>query len=149
MILQQNFKYTLPINASSTTNAGTASGNIDTLGFDYVSIAILCPTSDAVSNNPSVLKLSESDDTVVTNFADVSGFVGDTDFTIPNCYTAATQITGPLAVLNVDCKARKRYLKVSISPLTTQIFTAVAMLGRPEQSPNSTAEANADVVVNG
>ena len=70
--------------ASTATNA-TASGNIDTLGYDEVKVQVLLDSAGATSSNPSVLKLSESDDTVVTNFANITGFVGDaTDgFTIP------------------------------------------------------------------
>lgn len=140
-------KKVLPIFQSSTTAAATASGNIDTLGFDFVSIDVLLPTADVVSNKPTVLKLSESDDTVVTNFANVSGFVGGTDFTIPNAITSATSISIPYAVLNVDLRARKRYLKVSVSPATTQVVTAVASLTRAEQTPAATAIGT--VVVNG
>jgi hypothetical protein len=145
----QKVAYALPINFASTTNGATATGNIDRLGYDYVSVAVLLPTSDAVSNNPSTLKISESDDTVVTNFADVTAFVGDTAFTIPNCVTAASQVTAPFAVLNVDCKNRKRYLKVSVTPLTTQVIVAHATLSRGKTSPDTTTEANALVLVNG
>ena len=145
----QNLAYALPIFQSSTTAAATASGNIDRLGYDYVSIAVLLPTDDVVSNKPTVLKISESDDTVVTNFASVSGFVGGTDFTIPNAITSATSVTAPYAVLNVDCKARKRYLKVSVSPATTQVVNVVATLSKAKQLPTTTTLQNALVVVNG
>jgi hypothetical protein len=149
MMPSQNVAKFLPINGASTTNAGTASGNIDRLGYDYITIDVLMATSDNVTNKPSVLKLSESDDTVVTNFVNVSGFVGGTDFTIPNAITAATSITGPFATFNVDCKGRKRYLKVSVSPVTTQIITAIAQGFRAEQAPVGATAQNATVVVNG
>lgn len=124
-------KQVIAINQASTTNAATASGNIDTLGFDFVTIDVITTTSNAVTNNPSVLKISESDDTVVTNFADVSGLVGDTDFTIPNSVTQ-----GDWGVkFNVDCRGRKRYLKVSVSPVTTQTITAVANLFNGDEGP--------------
>ena len=71
-------KQVIAINQASTTNAATATGNVDTLGYDFCAIDVITTTSNAVTNNPSVLKISESDDTVVTNFADVSGAVGDT-----------------------------------------------------------------------
>jgi len=138
-------KQVIAINQASTTNAGTASGNIDTLGHDYAIIDIITTTSDAVTNNPSVLKLSESDDTVVTNFANVSGFVGDTDFTIPNSVTS-----GDWGVqLRVDLRARKRYLKVSVSPLTTQNITAIANLFKSEELPVNTTTANVKALVVG
>lgn len=136
-------KQVIAINQASTTNAGTASGNIDTLGFDFADIDVITTTSNAVTNNPSVLKLSESDDTVVTNFADVSGAVGDTDFTIPAAVT-----TGNWGVkFRVDLRGRKRYLKVSVSPLTTPTITALANLSRGDESPNGTTEANVATLV--
>lgn len=138
-------KQVIAINQASTTNAATASGNIDTLGYDYAVIDIITTTSDAVTNNPSVLKLSESDDTVVTNFANVSGFVGDTDFTIPNSVTS-----GDWGVqLRVDTRARKRYLKVSVSPLTTQNITAIANLYKAGELPVNTTRANVKALVVG
>lgn len=149
MIHMQNTKKVLVITQSSTTNAGTATGNIDRLSFDYCSIDVQLPTSDAVTNNPSVLKVSQSDTTDATNFSDIVGFRGDTDFTIPNCVSAATQVTSMFATLNVDCRALKRYLKVSISPLTTQVINVYANLSRAREMPNSTTEMNSLVVVNG
>ena len=148
MSLGRNDKKVLAINAAITTNAATATGNIDTIDYDYCSIDVTYTTTNSATNNPTVLKLSESDDTVVTNFADISGFVGDTDFTVPNMETAATNITGPFATFNVDCRARKRYLKVTISPLTTQTFTALAQLSRGDLA-HTAARSGADVIVNG
>lgn len=135
--MQPQSKQVIVINQSSTTNAGTASGNIDTLGYDFATIDVITTTSNDVTNNPSVLKLSESDDTVVSNFANVSGAVGDTDFTIANSVT-----TGDWGMkFNVDCRARKRYLKVSVSPLTTQVITAIANLHKGKEAPVSTTDA--------
>jgi len=143
-------KNTVIINQSSTTNAATASGNVDTKGYDFVSIDVLMATSNAVTNNPTVLKLSESDDTVVTNFADITAFVGDGSggFTIPNAETAATNEPYKIK-FNVDLAARKRYLKVSISPLTTQVITSMANLSKAEESPVSATNANVDALVEG
>jgi hypothetical protein len=144
---QNNYKY-LPIFQTSKTAAATATGIIDTLGYDYATIDVLLPTADVVSNCPTVLKLQEADTTNATSFANITGFVGGTDFTIPNALTAATQITGPFCTFNVDCKARKRYLQVAISPATTQVVNVLAQLSRGEQAPVGTAQ-NSTVVVNG
>ncbi len=131
-------KQVIAINNASTTNAATASGNVDTLGYDACAIDVVMTTSNAVTNNPSVLKISESDDTVVTNFADVSGAVGDTDFTIANAVTS-----GDWGMrFNIDCRPRKRYLKVSVSPVTTQVITAVASLSRGDEGPTDATGAN-------
>lgn len=138
-------KQVIAISQASTTNAATASGNIDTLGYDFVTIDVIASTSNDTTNNFSVLKLSESDDTVVTNFANVSGFVGDTDFTIP---AAVTQGNWGMK-FNVDCRARKRYLKVSVSPVTTQTITAIANLSKGDEAPVSTTSANVKALVEG
>jgi len=146
--MKPSAKRSIVINQASTTNAATASGNVDTLGFDHLELDVLMATSNAATNNPSVLKLSESDDTVVTNFADITAAVGDGTggFTIPNAETAATN--EPYGVkFNVDLRGRKRYLKLSVSPLTTQVITAIANLTRADEAPITAAQANVDALV--
>lgn len=148
MIQAQNVKKVL-IQVAGTTNAGTATlGNIDTLGYDYATLDLVASTSNNTTNTLSVFKLQESDDTVATNFADVSGFVGGTSFTIPAAVTAATSQT-VFSTFNVDLKARKRYLRVLASPVTTQDFNLVAQLSRPEQAPVGATAQNVGVIVNG
>ena len=138
-------KQVIAINQASTTNAATASGNIDTLGFDYLDLDVITTTSNNTTNNPSVLKLSESDDTVVTNFSDVSGFVGDTDFTIP-----ASVTSGNWGVkMKVDLRTRKRYVKVSVSPLTTQVITAIGNLSAGDLNPTDATGAGVKALVEG
>ena len=143
MLPQQ--KQIIVISQASTTNAATATGNIDTLGFDFLTLDVIASTSNDTTNNFSVLKLAESDDTVVTNFADVSGFVGDADFTIP---AAVTQGNWGMK-FNVECRARKRYLRLSASPLTTQVITAIANLSRGNEAPVNTTSANVTALVEG
>jgi hypothetical protein len=136
-------KQVIAIGMTSVTNAATATGNIDTLGYDFATIDVITTTSNNATNNPSVLKISESDDTVVTNFADVSGLVGDTDFTIPNSATS-----GNWGVkFNIDLRPRKRYLRVTLSPLTTQTVTAIANLARGDEAPVDATGAGADALV--
>lgn len=129
----------VPLFSASTTNGATQSANVDTLGYDRCQIIVIEDASNAATNNPSVLKVSESDDTVVTNFANVSGLVGDTDFTIANSVTSGIQAA---LLADVDCRKRKRYLKVSVSPTTTQVLTAVAVLSRADEMPNDATGAN-------
>jgi len=129
--------------AVSKTNGATATGVVDTLGFDWATIDIIAATADVVSNKPSVLKIQESDDTVASNFADITGLRGGTDFTIPNANTAATAVVQNVYKFNVDLRGRKRYLRGVYSPQTTQTVTLVANLGKGEQAPISAAKANA------
>lgn len=125
----------------SKTNGATATGEIiDTLGYDYATIDVIAHTADVVSNTLSVLKLQEADVTATTSFANVSGAVGGTDFTIAtNAYTSTTNQN--VWKFNVDLRARKRYLKVLASPQTTMIIAGVANLMRGEQAPITAAKA--------
>jgi len=138
-------KQVIAISQASTTNAATATGIIDTQGYDYAVIDVIMSTSNDATNNPSVFNLLESDDTVATNAVTVSGFVGDTDWTIPNAVTS-----GNWGVqFRVDCRARKRYLRLAISPVTTQTITAIANLYRGDEMPVNTTSANVKALVEG
>ena len=136
-------KCVLAINQLSTTNAATASGIIDTLGYDFAEIDVIATSSNDTTNNPSVLKIGEGDTT--SAFTNVSGAVGDTDFTIPNCYTNTA--SDFKVKFSVDCRARKRYLQVSVSPVTTQIITAIANLHKGDEGPDSATDAGVDALV--
>ena len=136
-------KNVLAINQLSTTNGETASGIIDTLGYDYAEIDVIATSSNNVTNNPSVLKIGEGDTT--SAFTNVSGLVGDTDFTIPNCYTNTA--SDYKVKFGVDLRGRKRYLQVSVSPVTTQIISAIASLAVGDEGPDSATDANVDALV--
>jgi hypothetical protein len=84
-----------------------------------VSIDVWATTQSASTQagSPSVLKIQESDTTVVTSFADVVGFRGgsatatNVDFVV-----GIGRTTGVNAYkFNVDCRARKRYSTLSVS----------------------------------
>jgi len=140
-------KQVIAISQASTTNAATATGNIDCKGFDYAMIDIIASTSNTATNNFSVLKLSECDTTVASSFADITAFVGDGTggFTIPNAVT-----TGNWGVkMCVDLRGRKRYLKVSASPVTTQVVTAIANLFRGEDMPVNSTDVDVKALVVG
>ena len=140
-------KQVIVISQASTTNAATASGNVDRLGFDFASIDILMATSNDTTNNPTVLKLAQSDDTVVSNFADITAFVGGGSggFTIPDSVTTGDNTYK----MNVDCRGLKRFLKLSISPLTTQVITSIANLSRGDTAPTTITSANVLALVEG
>ena len=140
--------------AASASNAATyTSANIDTLGVDYVTIDISATTQNASTQagSPSVLKIQESDTTVVTSFADVVGFRGGS--------AAATNLDFVVGIgktsgqnaykFNVDARARKRYLNVVISPTTSQTFQVTANGFRLEQSAVSAAKAGVLSLVEG
>lgn len=132
-----NTKTVAGLLGTGVTNGATVTANIDCMGFDHLSLDVVMGTSNTTSNNPSVLKLSESDDTVVTNFADITAFVGDG----AGGFTIATASTGTANIyrFDVDLRARKRYLRLTISPTTTQETVYTGRLGRAEESADRSA----------
>lgn len=144
MFSLQNLKH-VSIAHASTTNGATASGTIDTLGFDEVLISVTLATSNTTSNNPSVFTLQECDTSNGT-FTAITGYVGDTDWTIPAADTASRQVFQ----MHVPAsKLRYRYLKLLVSPTTTQVVSATALLGRAEAAPDTTTEQGTVASVNG
>lgn len=127
---------------TGVTNGATVTANIDTLGCDYAEIDVILGTANTTSNKPSTLKLAECDTTVVTDFANITGYVGGTDFTVVAADTANPNIYR----FNIDCRHRKRYLKVTVTPLTTQEAIVVAHLMWPEQAQVGTATGFQQVV---
>jgi hypothetical protein len=142
-------KYVVSLAGTGVTNGATATQRIDTLGHDYARISVVMGTADVVSNKPSVLRLLESDDTVVTNFATWAGSLGGTDFTIPSADTSNPNVY----TFGVDCRYRKRYLLLTVSPRTTQETVVVTELGGghgswSEELPTTTTKASAHLIVN-
>lgn len=147
------------IQGVSASAAGTVTSQIiDTIvngqKAEFLTIPVFGTTADAVSNCPTVLKLQESDDTVTTNFANITAFVGGTatsstvGFVIGNDVTATTTLAK--YVFNVNLLPRKRYLRLLISPATSQTYYAVAELSRNAVAPTTLAGFNANAnVVNG
>jgi nucleoside recognition membrane protein YjiH len=143
MLELQNTKQILALATVSTTAAATATSDaIDTLGFSELQVCILATTSNTVTNKFSVCKLQQSDTT--ENFADVTGYVGGTSFTVANANTSVSYLT----LLNVDLKGKKRYFKSVVSPATTQSITVLATLGRSAIAPTSATAQGVNTVVN-
>jgi hypothetical protein len=146
MAMQRVGVKSVMIPVSVATNA-TATGQIDTLGYDEVKIIFHLDTAASTSNNPTTMKLSEADDSAAaSNFATITGFDGDaTDgFVIPNVSASLATIVE----FNVDLRARKRYLRTTLCAGTAaQIMGVTAVLSRAEQT--SAAAALAAKVVNG
>ena len=132
---------------SVATNA-TATANIDTRGWKYLTVTVSCDTAASTTSNPATLKLQEADDTNATSFTDITGFVGDTGFTIPNAET--TKTTSQFAVLNLNLMGRKRYIRTSLTSAgAAQICAVNAILSNANEAPDSTSERGALVSVVG
>jgi hypothetical protein len=139
-------KQAVAINAVSATNGQTVTSSvIDTLGFDWATIDLIATTQSASTQagSPTTLKLQEADVTAATSFVDIVGARGasatatNVDFLVPIGVTAGNNAYK----FNVDCRARKRYLSVVVTPTTTETFSAIVNLGRGEQAPVTAAKA--------
>jgi hypothetical protein len=123
------FAATLPTAAVGATATSTLT--IDRIGFDHVSVSAI-RASNASTVFASVLKVEESDDN--SSYSDVTALVGDGagGFTIP-----AVSDTNSAAIvqMDIDCRARKRYLKVSMTPGATATLGLVAGLSKAEVAP--------------
>lgn len=152
MISLQNDKAAILLNPTSATAAATiTSSQVDCLGADAVSLTVIATTADAASNSPTVFKVQESDTTDATNFGDITALVGNGTggFTIPAANTATSLLPYAKLTINRLNGARKRYIRMLISPATTQTYTVVAALARLDQMPITAANANVSVVANG
>lgn len=139
--------------SGTLTNGGTGYVEVDTLGYDHAALDILLSPANTTSNGPTVVKLGESDVTGTSNYTTITAFNGATatgtnvGFLVP--------ITGVLTSqpnvyrMNVDCRARRRYLLVSVSPRTTASLTVDARLARGEKLPMNASDANVQTFVEG
>ena len=130
----------LSATAVTVTNSNTTAA-FDTKGYDYCVLDVMATTTDAATDNFSVLTLSEGD----TTAAYVAFSTGDTDFTIA---TQSTSVNAIVAQFRMDLRARKRYLKLTANPITNQTIWAHAHLYRGDAMPVSAAQAGVDVLVN-
>lgn len=140
-------KQVIVISPTSTTNGATTTGSIDCLGFDFLSLDLIAPTADVVSNKFQTCKLSHSDTTDATNYSDLTKFVaaGVGGFTLANANTS-----NPYGVkFNVDLRTLKRYVKLSVSPRTTQVLYATANLSAGENVALTAAGTGVNTLVEG
>jgi len=125
-----------PVTAATT--ARTAA--IDLQGVDYASIEIILGAELNTNSTNVALNLKESDTNAATAYVTF-----DSNFSV-----TADNTNGCVTVFNVDCKARKRYLQINVTPDTTTngavISSVVVGLVKEVQGSNSD---NADQVVVG
>lgn len=146
MINGSNEKPVSVILAAATATNATATGRIDTLGFEFCSISVVLDSTSAVSNKPAVLKVAESDDTNSSNFADITALVGGGTggFTIPSMSSTSASIFK----FDINLLGRKRYLRVSHTPQAASHATAVvAQLTRANALPISATTLGTAVYV--
>lgn len=134
--------------AASVAASATHSHEIDTLGYEYAAIdVVFSPFTAATSSAASVLKLQQSDASG-SGQANISGFVGGTDFTVGAGSTTGAN-NGYVVRFNVDLRGKKRYLTVAASPGNTVAVATVARLGRGNQAPVDATSGNTNIWVSG
>jgi hypothetical protein len=144
MIHNQNLKVvghtTGPLVVGSTA---TTTLTIDRRGYDQVSVMVMKAGVSGATSFASVLKVAESDDN--SSYADVAALVKDGvgGFTVPAVSTALSSVVK----MDIDCLARKRYLRVTVTPDATAAVSVVGLMSRGENYPSTDAEVGVDKVV--
>lgn len=145
MIHSQNHRVVAELPAAAIGSTATAQLVIDTIGYDHASVTVL-RASNASTVFANAVSVEESDNN--SSYSNVTALVGGGTggFSIP-----AVSATGSAAILklDVDTKARKRYLRVNYTPGASANVAIVARLGRGEVSPETAAQAGVIGVVRG
>ena len=140
MIHSQNHRVVAELPTAAVGATATASLTVDTIGYDYCSLTVL-RASNAATTFANVLKVEESDDN--SSYGNVSALVagGTGGFTVPAISVAGTNSTS-VVKLDIDTKARKRYLKVSYTPGASATVAITGRLSRAAETPASASDAN-------
>jgi hypothetical protein len=110
----------------SYSAAGTSVFTFDTRGFRYLEVDVMFGTLATNGGVPSVFRLSESDATVISNFAAISG---------ASMTLLAANLASSVVKFQVDLRGRKRYINLDITNGTSAlVIGAAAKLTRPESS---------------
>lgn len=145
----QGLKSVVALGPISFSAAGTAiSASIDTKAYEELQLVV---TKTTHSNDYiTVLNIQQSDDTVLTNFAAVTGYVAGTDWTLASLTGGTNAATEKAAgVFNIDLRGKKRYFRVLVTNgAVTGIVGITGTLARGEQAPITATNQNAGVVVN-
>ena len=131
----KNVKSVLMLSPQSITSGATATANLDCKGFGDAEILV---TIGAATTAPSSIKIFESDDTVVTNFSEL------TALSTGNAAVTADQHVR--FFVDRSNGARKRYLRVAVTAAATTLVSAHGLLDRAATNPNSTSGYGSNVV---
>lgn len=144
MIYAQEEKNVMLITPVAGSAGATFAATFDRLGYDYVVVEALLGTSGtAATANPSVFKIGQADVSNISSHADISGTIGDTDWTIPTGVSAGTQIYK----VCLDLRGRKRYLSLSSTLGAATNIAAQARLSRAGEAPTSASDQGVDALV--
>jgi hypothetical protein len=138
-------KSAVKITASVATNA-THSHEIDTLGFEYLSVDVaISPFATATASYASILKLQQSD-TAGSGQADVSGMAA-----VIGAGSTTGANVGAVARFNLDLKGSRRYVTVVCTPGGTAAVAVCssARLARGVEMPIVARDAGVNSFVSG
>lgn len=124
---------------ASQTNSATRTANLDCRGATYATIRMNLASAINTNAVGPTIQLSESDDTTVTNFATFNA-----DFN----RSAESIVTARQLVYRLDLRARKRYLRLSVTTATATndnvTMGAAAVLSRKAIEPGTEANQASD-----
>lgn len=144
MVALQTIRLANMLPSVSANGAAYTTTSVDTVvsgvKSDYATIVV---NLGAMASALTVLKLTESD--TDGSYADVTGFVGGTDFTLP---TATDD--NKFVVFQIDLRKRKKWLKMEATAGAGAIVMSITcILSRGKIGPNSAADSNALALVIG
>lgn len=128
--------YKTAIDPASTTTGASQTLQVDTMGYDYLTVDAQLGHMSAGGAAPTTISLSESDDTNASNFATITGTSHTSNITT----LPTTGVT--LATWDVTLNARKRYVKVTITAGSTEVIGIMAQLTRGETLPVTATQKN-------
>lgn len=142
---------TVPMINETVAAAGTAIGNIDTIGFDYLKIDMSIESASAAETALVALRVCESDtESAITAYTDgtpVTALVGaaavstSAGFVLP----ARSSTKENTYRMNINLLGRKRYIAVDMAPTLTMTnggaVVAIGTLARASASEDITTLA--------
>jgi len=140
---QKNVKSTVLLVPATVTHGATATANLDCLDAGSAEIMVTLGALAGAGTAPSSIKIFESDNTVVTNFAEITALS-----------TGAAAVGASESVrffVDRSNGNRKRYLRLEVtvpagSTNSNIPVAAVGFLDKLDEAPSGTAEYGSTVV---
>ena len=145
MIHSQNLKVVHPTALPAVVGStATSTVVVDRRGYDQVTMMVSKAASSGTAF-ASVLKVEESDNN--SDYSNVTALVKDGvgGFTM----SAVSTTNASVVKMDIDCLAKKRYLRLSVTPDVSAVVSVVALLSRGEEYPATEADVNVTKWVKG